>query len=286
MWTWTCREVESLDSPPMKASAPASSANLGPGFDSLALALDVRCSVSVEPSDQWTVSPAEADGFVATAAQQLHEQPLAISIESEIPVGRGLGSSAAVIAALAAATWRLGGGDDDLDAVFEFTAATEGHPDNAAAAVFGGLMLSGGHGAHRLGVHESIQPIVAVPDVTLPTSEARAALPATVPLAAAARTGSRLLRLVEALRTGDEELLRTVQPDELHEPYRIALRPIIGELMAAARLAGAPCVAMSGAGPSVIALAGEDDVSAIRSAFEGVPATRVLTPRIASQGVR
>ncbi|MBT8248509.1 MAG: homoserine kinase, partial [Acidimicrobiia bacterium] len=111
-------------------------------------------------------------------------------------------------------------------------------------------------------------------------------LPATVPLAAAARTGSRLLRLVEALRTGDEELLRTVQPDELHEPYRIALRPIIGELMAAARLAGAPFVAMSGAGPSVIALAGENDVSAIRTAFEGVPATRVLTPRIASQGVR
>ncbi len=269
----------------MKASAPASSANLGPGFDCLALALDLRCSVEVEPSDQWTVAPSDADGFVIAAAQRLHEEPLTISIDSEIPVGRGLGSSAALLAALTAATWRLGGGEDDLDAIFEFTASMEGHPDNAAAAVFGGLMLSGGYGAHRLEVHDSIQPIVAVPEVTLPTSQARAVLPATVPLGAATRTGSRLLRLVEGLRTGDEELLETVGPDELHEPYRIALRPIIGELMAVARSAGAPFVAMSGAGPSVIALTGENNVSEIRAAFESVPSTRVLTPRIASEGV-
>lgn len=270
----------------MRASAPASSANLGPGFDSLAMAFDLRCEVTVEPSDQWTVSSSDADGFVVTAAQQLRESPLAISIESEIPVGRGLGSSAAVVAALAAAIWRLGGGEDDLDAIFEFTAATEGHPDNAAAAVFGGLMLSGGHRPHQLEVHDSFRPLIAVPDVLLPTSEARAALPATVTLAAATRTGSRLVRLVEGLRTGDEELLGTVQPDELHEPYRVALRPIIGELMAAARLAGAPFVAMSGAGPSVIALTHGSNVAEIRAAFESVPSTRVLTPLIADEGVR
>ena len=269
----------------MRASAPASSANLGPGFDCLALALDLRCSVTVEASRNWTVAPIEDDGFVLAAAQQLHEAPLAISIESEIPVGRGLGSSAAVLAALAAAVWRLGGRGDDLDAIFEFTAAMEGHPDNAAAAVFGGLMVSGGDGAHRLDIHDSIHPIIAVPGVTLPTSEARAVLPATVPLGAATRTGSRLLRLAEGLRTGDTELLETVLPDELHEPYRIALRPIIGELMAAARSAGAPFVAISGAGPSVIALATGEDVPEIRAAFESVPSTRVLTPRIAPEGV-
>ena len=269
----------------MRASAPASSANLGAGFDSLALALDLRCEVTIEPSERWTVSPPEADGFVTTVAQQLQESPLAISIESEIPVGRGLGSSAAVIAALVAATRRLRGREDDLDAIFEFAAATEGHPDNAAAAVFGGLMLSGGDRPHRLAVHDSIRPVIAVPEVTLPTTEARAALPETVPLAAATRTGSRLLRLVEGLRIGDEELLAAVGPDELHEPYRIALRPIIGELMAAARSAGAPFVAMSGAGPSVIALTGDDKVAQIRAALESVPSTRVLTPRIAYEGV-
>ncbi|NNL13459.1 MAG: homoserine kinase [Acidimicrobiia bacterium] len=270
----------------MKASAPASSANLGPGFDCLALAVELRCSVSVAPGDRWTVSPAGDDGFIVNAARELHKEPLAISIDSEIPVGRGLGSSAAVIAALATAIGRLRNGEDDLEGVFEFTAAAEGHPDNAAAAVFGGLVLSGGGSPHRLAIHDSIRPIIAVPDETLPTREARAALPDSVSIGTATRTGSRLLRLAEGLRTGDTGLLETVGPDELHEPYRIALRPIIGELMAAARLAGAPFVAMSGAGPSVIALAGEDDVSAIRTAFEGVPATRVLTPRIASQGVR
>ena len=269
----------------MKASAPASSANLGAGFDCLALALDLRCSVTVEPNDQWAVSPAEADGFVRAAAQQLHERPLAISIESEIPVGRGLGSSAAVLAALTAAIGRLGGGEDDLNAIFESTAAREGHPDNAAAAVFGGLMLSGPNGVHRLDVHDSIHPVIAVPDVTLPTSEARAVLPDTVPFGVVVRSGSRLLRLVEGLRTGEAELLRTIGPDELHEPYRIALRPIIGELMSAARSAGASFVAMSGAGPSVIALTDKSNVSEIRRAFESVPSTRVLAPRIASEGV-
>lgn len=84
---------------------------------------------------------------------------------------------------------------------------------------------------------------------------------------------------------GDEELLGTVQPDELHEPYRVALRPIIGELMAAARSAGAPFVAMSGAGPSVIALAGESSMAEILAAFESVPATSVLRPQIASEGI-
>jgi homoserine kinase len=269
----------------MKATAPASSANLGAGFDCLALALDVRCSVAVAPSERWAVEPAEADEFVLAAAQRLHAGPLAISIESDIPLARGLGSSAAVLAALAAAIWRLEGRPDDLDAVFAFTAGAEGHPDNAAAAVFGGLMLAGPGGVRRLEVHESIQPVVAVPDVRLPTPEARAALPATVPFEVAARTGSRLLRLVEGLRTGDPEVLATVGADELHEPYRIALRPIIGDLMAAAGSVGAPFVAMSGAGPSVIALAGDDNVAQIQAAFESVPSTRVLTPRIAYEGV-
>ncbi|MGI9610544.1 MAG: homoserine kinase [Acidimicrobiia bacterium] len=269
----------------MRASAPASSANLGPGFDSLALALDMRCTVSVASSDQWTVLPGDDEGFVLSAARQLHKGPLAISISSEIPVGRGLGSSAAVIAALAAAVWRLGDGEDDLEAIFEFTAATEGHPDNAAAAVFGGLILSGGYGAHRLEVHDSIHPIIAVPDVTLPTSEAREALPVTVPLDVAARTGSRLIRLVEGLRTGDEELLKAILPDELHEPHRIALRPIIGELMAVARRAGAPFVAMSGAGPSILALATGESVTRISEALTRVASTRVLQPQIAADGV-
>lgn len=269
----------------MKASAPASSANLGAGFDCLALALELRCTVGIELSDEWGVSAAGDDGFVIDTARRLHDGPLFVTVESDIPIARGLGSSAALRTALAAAISRLDGGTDDRDAIFEFVAAAEGHPDNAGAAVFGGLELSAPRGSHRLEVHPSLQPIVAVPDVTLPTAEARAALPASVPFGVATRTASRVLRLVSALRAGDVELLQGVGADELHEPHRIALRPIIGELLDAAAAAGAPFAAMSGAGPSVLALATEDMVPAIHAAFASVGSTDVLRPQIATEGI-
>lgn len=269
----------------MRASAPASSANLGPGFDCLALALDVRCSVAIEPSDEWSVSPSDVDGFVIAAAKRLHDTPLAISVESDIPVARGLGSSAALLVALAAAVGRLENGPDDREAIFDAVAAVEGHPDNAAAAVYGGLVFTGPTGTHRLAVHPSLRAVVAVPDVTLATAEARAALPSAVPFEVAVRTGSRLLRLVEALRTGDLALLGSVGADELHEPHRIALRPVIGELLEAARSAGAPFAAMSGAGPSVLALATDETVPLIGEVFQRVEGTQVLVPQIASEGL-
>lgn len=269
----------------MKASAPASSANLGPGFDCLALALDLRCEVTVQVSSEWRVAPEDPDGIVESAARQLRSEPLSVLIDSDIPIGRGLGSSAAVLSALAAAIQRLDGGVENGEAVFEFVAAQEGHVDNAAAAVFGGLVHAGPHGVYPLEIHASWQPVVAVPDETLPTSEARVALPEDVPLGVASRTASRMARLIEALRTGDSDLLRTLEPDELHEPYRIALRPVIGELMGAARSTGVPFVAISGAGPSVIALTTDVSADRITQAFEAVGA-RVLVPRVALEGVR
>ncbi len=268
----------------MKASAPASSANLGPGFDCLALALDIRCMVEAVPGDEWGVSTGDPDGFLVTAAASLSDEPLVISVASEIPAGRGLGSSSAVLAALATAVRRLQGKPDDADAVFEFVAAIDGHADNAAAAVHGGLVHAGDEGWHHLEIHPSLRAVVAVPDVTLPTRQARAALPGDISLEVAGRTISRAVRLVEGLRTGDVELLRSVGPDELHEPYRIALRPVMGELMAAARLVGAPFVAVSGAGPSVLALTTEAHVGEVKAAF-GKVGSAVLTPDLSSAGV-
>lgn len=268
----------------MKASAPASSANLGPGFDCLALALDVRCEVEVAAGAAGVLTP-DPDGFVARWAQRLTDAPLEIRVTSDIPVGRGLGSSAALVTALTAAVHAHQGRTADRNELFDLVAASEGHPDNAGAAVFGGLIHAGSDGVHPLEIHESWLPVVGVPEVTLATDEARRHLPETVPLAVASRTAARVALLVEALRTGDSELMAAVTPDELHEPHRIALRPVIGELMAASRSGGAAYCAVSGSGPSVLAFATAATVDRVVQALEDAGAARVLTPHVDRVGV-
>ena len=270
----------------MTATAPASTANLGPGFDCLALALELRCTVTVTAADRWAVDADDRDGRLLDYAKALSSEPLSITITSDIPVGKGLGSSAAVSAALAASIGAHAGGRIDSDQLFASVATAEGHPDNAAAAVYGGLVHTSGGRVRRLAMHDALVPVIAVPDISLPTPEARAALPATLPLGVASRTASRLVLMVEGLRTGDLELLSAVGSDELHEPYRIALRPIIGELMDVARGAGAPFVAISGSGPSVLALTDEDHRSVLEAAFQSVESTTVLSPAIATTGVQ
>ena len=268
----------------MKASAPASSANLGPGFDCLALALDLRCTVEVSAGFDWSVGPGDPGGFVEAAARRLSREPLAVELTSEIPVGRGLGSSAAVLTALTLAIWRHQGKPDDQQSLFQFVARAEGHPDNAAAAVYGGLAYSDSGRTRQLELHESWRPVVAVPDGALSTPEARAALPGSVPCEVAALTAARLVRLVEGLRTGDVGLLRSIEADELHEPHRIALRPALGGLLAAARAAGAPFAAISGSGPSVIALTTDDEFESVAAALGAIESVEVLAPAVAVSG--
>lgn len=270
----------------MKATAPASSANLGPGFDSLALALDIRCSVSVEHSSDWEVTTPDPEGFVADVARRISTDPIRVSVDSPIPASKGLGSSAAITAALGAAISRLEGQEADHDQLFELVAGVEGHPDNAAATVYGGLVATGGNRVHLLELGSDLRTVVAVPDVTLPTDEARRALPTAVEFGVAARTAARAVRLVEALREGNEELLRSVGRDELHEPYRIALRPIIGELLQAATEAGALFAAMSGAGPSVVAIVTQAQEASVAAALkDAVGSGLVLNPAVALTGV-
>lgn len=269
----------------MRASAPASSANLGPGFDSLALALDLRCEVDVEASSDWEVAD-DPDGFVRSAAERISTHPLRIHIRSDIPLGKGLGSSAAVLAALETAVRRLQGEPEDDRAVFEAVSAAEGHPDNAAATVYGGLVLAGGGRVRHLELHPSLSVVVAVPADALPTEEARGALPRQVPFAVAARTADRAIRLSEGLRTGSVELLAEIGSDELHEPYRVALRPETGRLLDGAAAAGAPFVAISGAGPSVLAIVTGETGDEVADAFaELVGAGSVLRPGVARAGV-
>lgn len=277
------------------ASAPASSANLGPGYDVLALALDLRCRVAVSEAAEWTVVsggvPDEGGG--AALVRRTAEEavtgvgPLLVEIESEIPLARGLGSSAALIVATAAAVRLLSGGPSVPAALLPVCAGVEGHPDNVAAALFGGLVAVGAAGTvHPLEVHSSLRVLVAVPDATLPTAAARAATSEPVPTAVASRTAARLAALVEGLRTADPILLAEAAGDELHEARRAHLSPVSGRLIEIARSSGALHACWSGAGPSVLALVTDERADAVRSALAGaLGGGYVLSPEIDRDGL-
>lgn len=274
------------------ASAPASSGNLGPGFDVLALALAVRCRVSVEQAEGWEV--VGPDGTHDDVLQRLiwavagAAPPHRVEVATDFPIGKGLGSSAALRVAAAAAL-ESSSGEMRLERVFRSAAVAEGHADNAAAAVYGGLVAVGALGeVRRLAMHPSLLVVLAVPDATIPTDEARAVLPTEVSRGVAVRTAARVAFLVEGLRTADPQALREAAGDEFHEAPRRHLSPLSHHLGFAARAAGALHAAWSGAGPSVLALCTEDRRDAVRVAMSEVLADsgEVLMPAVDHEGVR
>lgn len=211
--------------------------------------------------------------------------PFAVEIDSDIPVGRGLGSSAAILVAAAAAM----GGEIDRDRVFDLAAEVEGHPDNVAAAVHGGLVaVAADGGVHRFGVHPSLHVAVAVPDEELSTGEARRALPEEVSRAVAVRTASRVAMLVDGLRTADPATLAAATGDEMHEGARGALTGTPARLIEAAMSGGALFASWSGAGPSVICFADEAALDRVAAALEAAlgGAGRVMDIEIDRTGVR
>jgi homoserine kinase len=279
-----------------EASAPASAANLGPGFDVLALALDLRCHVNATPARAWSIEhrgvelPAGNDIVMAAARRAVgDDRPLALTVNSEIPVARGLGSSAAAAAAAAAAAWRAVGGDSNAShrRVFELVADMEQHPDNAAAAVYGGLVLCTPDGeVQRLPLLPGLVPIVAVPTQPLPTTQARLLLPDQVSRDAAVRSLGRVAALVAGLIIGDDVLLAAARGDEMHEEPRNRFHPEVSTLIEAARGAGAVHACWSGAGPSVLALAAADTVAKVKAALEAhLDSGVVLEPAVALTGL-
>jgi homoserine kinase len=260
----------------MKASAPGSSGNLGPGFDVLGLAVDLRCVVGAVPAKRMTVD--DGDGPITLSAGDMLfdtvmaavNRPMALTVDNTIPRARGLGSSSAVTTAAAAASQRAIGIEPAKSEIYEIVTAIEGHGDNAAPAVWGGLMAVGWNGPHRLEMNEHLVPVVGIPDTSLSTKRAREVVPADLPLQAAVRNVSRAVLLVEALRTADPEAFAAAVGDEFHEEARAPLSPVTTAMIQAAREAGALHAAWSGAGPTTLALATEETKGAIADALSGV----------------
>ncbi|MGH3766362.1 MAG: homoserine kinase [Pseudonocardiaceae bacterium] len=256
---------------PVRVRVPASTANLGPGFDALGLALalydevevtlavsGVRVEVHGEGAGRL---PTDGENLVArallAACARCGYQPdgVLLRCRNRIPHSRGLGSSAAAAVAGVLAGYALAGMEPD-EAVLELAAGFDGHADNVGASLLGGLVISwkdeGSFRATRLEPHPDLMPVLLVPEQTSATKVTRGLLPATVPHADAAFTAGRAALLVHAL-TSAPELLLAAMDDQLHQPYRRPAYPATGRLVDALRAAGVPA-AVSGAGPTVLTL--------------------------------
>ncbi|XVQ87967.1 homoserine kinase [Microbispora siamensis] len=273
------------DSQGVVVRVPATSANLGPGFDSLGLALDLYDEVEAEISGSSGVRIAvegqgageldEGEGHLvvgtmrATFDRMGFAQPdgIALRCRNRIPHARGLGSSSAAICAgilAARALVRARGAGDLPDAeVFALATELEGHPDNVAPCLAGGLTIawtdqSGAASMVKLTPHEDVRPVTLIPDFRLSTEEARGLLPKDVPHSDAAANAGRAALLVAALTQRPEpDLLLAATEDRLHQRYRAPAMPRTAELVRRLREAGVPAV-VSGAGPTVLALTTRD----------------------------
>jgi homoserine kinase len=269
---------------PVTARVPATSANLGPGFDSLGVAVELRDTVTAQVRGEGVRVSVSGEGAaelptderhliaatMLTTFDRLGGRPDGFEIRcgNAIPQARGMGSSsAAIVAGVVLARHLVEGGPAMLDetAVIRLAAELEGHPDNVAPCVLGGFTVAwtedgtggaggrgGGARAVRLEDAKGVSPIIFVPVGRGYTAQARAALPASVPLADAAFNAARTALLVRAL-TGTPELIFEATEDRLHQVYRAAAMPDTSKLIEALRERGVAAV-VSGAGPSVLAL--------------------------------
>ncbi len=258
--------------------APASTANLGPGFDCAAAALELWNEVRVDErtNGSWVEIDGEGAGELPRDGEHLALRAFALFAAPEdyrfrfvnrIPLERGLGSSAAAVAAGLVAGAAAAGRSPDADEALALGLELEGHADNLAAALRGGVCLTWLRDdrpcAARLAADLPLAPIVVVPAARTNTSESRAALPATVTHADAVVTAGHAALLGAAIAAGDPTLLRdALADDRLHEPYRASAAPLLDELRRALP-DGAAGVTLSGSGPSVVVWAEKEHAAAV-----------------------
>jgi len=253
---------------------PATSANLGPGFDVLGLALNIYNSFEVEEIESGLEIDILQDGgprpsatennLVLISAKRLFEEVgfsfkgLKITIKNDVPMGRGLGSSSTAIVGGLMAANELSHANVPKENLFEIAAEIEGHPDNVGPAIFGGFTISYPVDAnHRIASYapsEKLKPLLLIPGTMLETKKARGVLPRDISMGDAVFNISRSSLLVAALLEGNAGLLATAMQDKLHQPYRAPLIPGLLEIIRlVGRIPGAG-MALSGAGPSLVCI--------------------------------
>ena len=259
----------------IRVQIPATTANLGPGFDCIGMALELYNVVEMQQTEHGLLIEATGEGadsiardgenLVCRSARQVFKQVgfqptgLKINLLNQIPLARGLGSSTAAIVGGVIAADILSGRRLSRKELINIAGAIEGHPDNVAAAFLGGIVISyrtdEDINCVKIQPPEGIKCVVAIPDFYVSTKSARDVLPYQVPLPDVVFNLSRVALLITALHRGDFTLLGAAMEDHLHQPYRAALIPGLKKVLAAAKLAGAKGVTISGAGPAVMALA-------------------------------
>ena len=255
--------------PPSSVSVrvPATSANLGPGFDCLGLALDVWGTITLsrdaDESDHALARMAlNAARAVFAAAEEPLPERLAASYQGAIPVARGLGASAVARAGGVLAANVLAGEPYDRDHLLYLATELEGHADNVAPALFGGLQVVVRDRGRltRVGVPlpDGLHAVLLVPDQRMPTQKSRKLLPQSLSRADAVANASRVALLVAALGQGRLDLLDEATKDRLHQPARAKLLPAMFGIFDAAKAAGAHCAYLSGGGSTICALASDN----------------------------
>ena len=295
---------------PLRLRLPATSANLGPGFDAVAVALDFYLEIDAEPAADFSISATGRnadrcarleDNLIIEAYKRLlraHQReivPLAIKMRNQIPLGMGCGSSAAGRLAAIALANHFGQLDLSPDGVLDEAYMLEGHPDNVAACWLGGFVAAVCEGRRVYPVHvappQDWRAIVALPAEPLPTSVARSVLPASYWLQDVVQNLQSVSLLGLAFARGRGDLLRLAMQDKVHQPYRAAICPLLPLLLPLAGENGILGASLSGAGPSVMVIVEKESSlpgaeAAIRQALSGVENVELLLSRFISQGAK
>jgi homoserine kinase len=269
-----------LDGSALTVEVPASSANLGPGYDAMAAAVSLHLELEVEETGEFSLDPGGLDvstgrdNLVVRAFESLHPADgIAFRLRSEIPLARGLGSSAAAIVAGLFAADHLFELALSREEMLVRATELEGHPDNVAAAIYGGFVVCGRDAegaplAARFDPPGGLEGIVVIPSEEVSTKRAREAIPAEIPLADAVANVSAAATLVLGLQSADLDLLARGLEDRIHQPRRRNLYPRSMEIVDSAAELGALGATISGAGPTVLVWTTWQDAGNVAAALE------------------